>query len=206
MDWSIIAGFWLLSLLLALTPGADWAYAISSGIKKGGTVSAVLGMLSGHSIAVLAVSVGIASVLSSSPTAMGLLTILGACYLAYLGISALRHPPVPEFNGEDAFPAGQLRLFAKGVGISLLNPKVVLLFLAMLPQFVRTESAWPPGIQMATLGLLHVLNCAAVYFAVGFGAGIVLSKRPRTAKVVGRLSGVVMIGLGAGLIVEQIIS
>lgn len=204
MDWSAAFGFWSLSLLMAMTPGVDWAFAISAGLSPGGTLPAVGGMLSGHLVAVLVVAAGVAGVVSSSQTAMIALTIAGAGYLIWLGVSALRHPAVPELSGADAAPLSPVRLAVKGLGVSLLNPKVFLLFLAMLPQFVRPEAGLPTGAQMIVLGLLHIANCAAVYLAVGYGAGIVLSQRPAIAKVVGRLSGIVMILLGSGLIVEQV--
>lgn len=206
MDWSLTVGFWSLSLLLALTPGVDWAYAISAGLRRGGALPAVGGMLSGHIVAVLVVSAGVAGVITSSPTAMALMTGVGALYLVWLGLSALRHPPIPDISGEDVVAVSRVKVFSKGMGISLLNPKVFLLFLAMLPQFIHFDSGFPAGVQMIALGFLHILNCAVVYTIVGYGAGVVLSRRPRAAKFVGRLSGIVMIVLGGGLFAEQLIS
>jgi threonine/homoserine/homoserine lactone efflux protein len=60
--------------------------------------------------------------------------------------------------------------------------------------------------QMIVLGVLHVINCAIVYFAVGYGAAVVLTRRPKAAKIVGILSGIVMIGLGLALITEKLIT
>lgn len=200
MDVGLAVGFWGVSLLLALTPGADWAYAISSGLRRGGVLPGVSGMLTGHLAATFIVAAGVAAVVAASEMAMTILTLAGGSYLAWLGISALRHPAVPDLHSESA-PAGKGRLFAKGLGISLLNPKVFLLFLALLPGFVSTTMALPVGVQMIALGILHVINCAVVYFGIGFGASKVLTRRPHAAKVVGILSGVVMIGLGTALIV-----
>ena len=114
--------------------------------------------------------------------------------------------PASSDPDDDAAPAGARRLFAKGIGVSLLNPKVFLLFLALLPQFASTSAAWPLGAQMVGLGVIHVANCAVVYFGVGYGASAVLTRRPRAAKVVGIISGVVMIGLGLALVIEKIIT
>lgn len=202
MVGSVVFGFWSVSILLALSPGVDWAYAIASGLRRRGTLPAVAGMLTGHLIAALIVAAGVATVVASSDTAMTILTVAGACYLVWLGVSAVRHPATADLESQNA-PAGRLRILGKGVGISLLNPKVVLLFLALLPQFTRPEEGWPVGVQMIVLGLLHVLNCAVVYFAVGYGAGAVLTGRPRAAKVVSLLSGIVMIVLGVVIAVER---
>jgi threonine/homoserine/homoserine lactone efflux protein len=153
----------------------------------------------------MVVAAGVAAVLAASPVAMTVLTVAGAAYLIWLGIGALRHPAAPDLTRQVA-PAGGRKLFANGVGISLLNPKVFLLFLALLPQFTRASAPWPVGTQMVALGALHAANCAVVYFAVGYGAATVLSKRPRAAQVVGIVSGVVMIGLGVLLIGEKIVA
>lgn len=205
MDVSSTMAFWGVSMLFVLTPGVDWAFAISSGLKHGGTAPAIFGMLAGHLSATLIVSAGVAAVITASETTMLILTGAGACYLIWLGFSALLHPAAPDLEGERV-PVGGWPLFTKGVGISLLNPKVFLLFLALLPQFTSTEGTWSTGLQMITLGVIHVANCALVYFAVGFGAGALLSRRPRAAKIVGIVSGIVMIGLGIILLGEKAMS
>lgn len=97
------------------------------------------------------------------------------------------------------------RRFAKGLGLSLLNPKVFLLFLALLPQFASASADWPVWAQMVGLGVIHVANCAVVYFAVGYGSAAVLTSRPRAARAVGIASGVIMVGLGGALIVERLV-
>jgi len=203
MDWGLAAAFWGVSMLLAVTPGVDWAYAIASGVRRrASVVPAVTGLLVGHLTAALVVAAGLAAVIAASEAAMTVLTLAGAGYLVWLGVSALRHPATADLDVEGA-PVGRARLFAKGVAISLINPKVILLFLALLPSFVSTTVELPVGVQMIVLGVLHVANCAVVYFSVGYGAAVVLMRRPRVAKVVGVLSGAVMVLLGVVLIGER---
>lgn len=205
MDVRSMIAFWGVSMLFVLTPGVDWAYALASGLgHRSGVLPAVSGMLAGHLTATLVVAAGVAAALAASPVAMTVLTIAGATYLIWLGVGALRRPAAPDLTG-GAAPTGGRKLFAKGIGISLLNPKVFLLFLALLPQFASASASWPMGAQMVLLGALHVVNCAVVYFAVGYGAAAVLATRPKTAKVVGIVSGVVMIALGVVLIGEKIV-
>ncbi|MDN5572795.1 MAG: LysE family translocator [Micrococcales bacterium] len=203
MDVGSMVAFWGVSMLFVITPGVDWAYAIASGVKhRQGVLPAVTGMLTGHLTATLIVA---AAVLAASPIAMTALTLAGAAYLIWLGIGTLRHPAAPDLTGEAA-PTGGRRLFAKGVGISLLNPKVFLLFLALLPQFTTPGASWPVSAQMILLGALHVANCAVLYFAVGYGAAAVLVKRPKAAQAVGIVSGIVMIVLGVLLAAEKAIA
>lgn len=205
MNVELLIAFWGVSMLFVITPGVDWAYAIASGTRhRAGVLPAVTGLLTGHLTATLVVAAGVAAVISVSPTARTVLTVAGAAYLVWLGIGALRHPAAPDLTGQAA-PAGGRKLFAKGVGISLLNPKVFLLFLALLPQFTSADASWPVGAQMVVLGALHVANCAIVYFAVGYGAAAVLTKRPEAAKVVSTISGIVMICLGILLAAEKAI-
>jgi len=88
--------------------------------------------------------------------------------------------------------------------VSGLNPKALLLCLALLPQFTRSTAAWPVAVQIGALGAIQIVNCALVYSLVGVGAGLVLRRRPRLARWIGRLSGVAMITIGLILLGEQI--
>lgn len=81
-----------------------------------------------------------------------------------------------------------------------------LLFLALLPQFTDPTGCWPIGWQMTVLGLAHVLSCAVVYLAVGYGARRVLRARPAAARIVTRIAGTAMIVIGVLLILEQLVS
>lgn len=206
MDAGLTVAFWGVSMLFVITPGVDWAYAIASGLRHHrGVLPAVSGMLAGHLTATFVVAAGVAALLAASEVAMTVLTVAGAAYLIWLGIASLRHHATSDLDSEAA-PAGGRRLFAKGIGISLLNPKVFLLFLALLPQFTDSAAAWPVGEQMIVLGALHVANCAIVYFAVGYGASTILTRHPQPAKIVSVASGVVMIGLGIVLMAERVAS
>ena len=204
MPVATIAAFWGVSMLFVLTPGADWAYAISSGLRHSSVVPAVGGLLSGHLLATAVVAAGVATLLAGSPTMLAVLTVAGAGYLIWLGVAMLRHPASVHAHPEEA--AGSTwRQAIKGFGISGLNPKVFLLFLALLPQFVVAIASWPVAGQILVLGLVHVTNCAVVYTGVGVGARTVLRARPAAARWVSRISGAAMIIIAAVLIGEQVL-
>ncbi|HED2410246.1 TPA: LysE family translocator [Raoultella planticola] len=202
MSMSMFAAFWAVSVLFVITPGADWAYAISAGIRGRRVLPAVAGMLSGHLVATLIVAAGVGSVIAGTPGVLTALTVAGAGYLLWLGIGMLRHPsaPVAEQN-EDA--GSRLKWALKGFCISGLNPKVFLLFLALLPQFTDVHAPWPLPLQMTALGLVHVISCGVVYLLVGYGSGTVLGTRPRAAQNVSRISGSMMIIIATLLLAEQ---
>lgn len=202
MSLSMFASFWAVSMLLIITPGADWAYAISAGIRGRRVIPAVAGMLSGHIVAAIVVTAGVGSLIAGAPGVLSSLTVAGAGYLLWLGIGVLRHPPVPV-AGQDENAGSRLKWMLKGFCVSGLNPKLFLLFLALLPQFTDVHAAWPLPLQMAALGMIHVVSCAMVYLFVGYGAGIALRTRPRAALNVSRISGGLMIIIALLLLAEQ---
>ncbi|WP_311258131.1 LysE family translocator [Microbacterium sp. WCS2018Hpa-9] len=203
MALTAITAFWGVSMLFVITPGADWAFAISAGLRRR-AAPAVLGMLSGHVLAVVIVAAGVGALVARYPLALTVLTVAGALYLVWLGIGTLRAPAVIR-EGAELVEASPGRWMLKGFGISGLNPKVTLLFLAILPQFTAADSTWPLAVQIVILGAVHLVGCAAVYFAVGFGAGSVLRARPAAARIVSIVSGIAMIGIGAVLLVGQLV-
>jgi threonine/homoserine/homoserine lactone efflux protein len=205
MPIATIAAFWAVSMLFVLTPGADWAYAISSGLRHRSVTPAVAGLLSGHLLATVVVAAGVAALLAGSPTVRLVLTVAGAGYLVWLGLGMLRHPASVQAEPE-ASAGSAWHQAVKGFSISGLNPKVFLLFLALLPQFVVATATWPVAAQILVLGLVHVANCAVVYTGVGVGARRVLRARPAAARWVSRVSGAAMIVIGAVLIGEQILA
>nr|WP_314419393.1 LysE family translocator [uncultured Erwinia sp.] len=202
MSLSMFAAFWVVSILFVITPGADWAYAISAGIRGRRVLPAVAGMLSGHLVATLIVAAGIGSVIAGAPGVLTALTVAGAGYLLWLGIGMFRQPPEPLAGRiEDAGSPQKWAL--KGFCISGLNPKVFLLFLALLPQFTDAHATWPLPLQMTALGLLHVVTCGVVYLIVGYGSSTLLRTRPRAAQNVSRISGGLMIIIALLLLAEQ---
>ncbi len=202
MSFESFITFWAVSMLFILTPGADWAYAMAAGIKGRAVIPAVSGLLLGHLTATLIVAAGVGALITSIPGALAVLTVVGALYLAWLGINLLRHPPVPTLGGEqDA--GGRVQWVIKGFGVSGLNPKVFLMFLALLPQFTDPAGAWPVPVQIIALGLIHTFGCGVVYLLVGFGARKVLQARPRAARIVSRISGAAMLVIAVILIAEQ---
>ena len=194
MTLALFAAFWAVSILLVITPGMDWAYVISAGIR-----GRVAGLLFGHLLMIAIVVAGVGALLVGNPLALTALTLLGTAYLLWIGFNMLLHPPVPG-AGEDQRSDSWLRWAGKGVCVSGLSPK---LFLALLPQFTDARAEWSVPMQMLALGVVHLISCGLVYLLVGFGSQSVLRTRPQAAKVVGRISGAAMIVIALGLLAEQ---
>ncbi|MDT0449514.1 LysE family translocator [Streptomyces hesseae] len=203
MELGSVTAFWAVSLLLVLVPGADWAYAIAAGLRDRTLLPAVGGLLTGYVVLTAVVAAGVATLVARNPLVLAALTAVGAAYLVWLGIATLARPAAPTAGTQDSGGSWLLRA-AKGAGTSGLNPKALLLFLALLPQFVAQGATWPVAAQIAVLGLVHMANCAAVYTGVGTAARLVLRARPTVARAVTRCSGAAMIVIGGFLLVERL--
>lgn len=203
MTVSVLAAFWAVSFLFVITPGVDWAYVISAGIRGRWVVPAVAGLLSGHLLATLIVAAGAGALLAANPVAMSVMTVVGALYLLWMGINMLWRPSTPEAGEQKAESWSSWAV--RGFCVSGLNPKVFLLFLALLPQFTDPLSTWPVAAQILALGGLHAVSCATIYLLVGFSARSVLQTRPAAARTVSRLSGAAMIAIAVALLADRLL-
>lgn len=201
MTISAVAAFWAVSFLLVLVPGADWAYAIAAGLRDRSVLPAVSGLLVGYVALTLVVAAGVGVLVLRWPLALTALTALGALYLTGLGLATLTRRPAPLTVTADV-TRSRRRQLAKGTAISALNPKALLMFLALLPQFATRAGAVPFAVQVMILGLTHTMNCGAVYTSVAIAARRVLRARPAAAVAVARGSGAAMIAIGVFLLVE----
>ncbi|GKQ36659.1 LysE family translocator [Streptomyces sp. A012304] len=200
MHSELLLSFLLLDLLLVCVPGADWAYVIAAGLRGRSVGRAVAGLVSGYALHTALAAAGLAVLVAGSPALLTGLTVAGAAYLVWLGWGVLRRPGMPT----EASGIGE-RVFLRGAAISGLNPKGLLLYLSVLPQFLVTgEGGLPVPAQTAVLGLLHMACCAAVYLTVGAAARAVLGARPAAARAVTRTSGAAMLGIGAFLLLQRL--
>ena len=202
MEASLLAAFWIVSISLVMVPGADWAYVISAGLRGSAVAPAVAGMLAGYLAITLIVAAGVGTLVMSVPGVLPVLTAFGGAYLVWLGIRTFMRPselPVGQAQDERS----RWRWSLRGFAISGLNPKAILLFVALLPQFTRRDALWPVSTQIVVLGLLHMINCAAVYSIVGVGSKAILTTRPKAARRVSQLSGATMIMVAVMLFAEQ---
>ncbi|MFB7366618.1 LysE family translocator [Streptomyces hydrogenans] len=204
MDTTTLAAFLAVDLLLVLTPGADWAYAISAGLRGRTVVPAVAGLVAGYAGYTLLAVAGLVVVVASSPAVLTALTAAGAAYLVWLGVDVLRRPSVPAAAGGAVMDTSRARVALRGMGTSGLNPKALLLYFSLFPQFVDPATGWPVAAQTGLLGTLHMAACAVVYLGVAVLARTVLSTRPTAARAVTRASGVLMIAIGALLLAERL--
>ena len=193
--------FLLAAVLLAITPGPGIAYVVARTAAGGRSegLASCLGTGLGGMLHVLAAAFGLSVRIAQSAVAFTLLKYLGAVYLVYLGIRLwLRREPAAAV--ETVTPQGARRALVEGIVVEALNVKTALFFLAFLPQFVDPGAALVP--QLVLLGSICValntfVDVVAVFAAHRLlGSGVARAAR---ARVMTRISGTTMIGLGAFL-------
>jgi threonine/homoserine/homoserine lactone efflux protein len=213
----LFLAFLVVAGALACTPGVDWAYSIAAGLKQRSFVPAVAGLCSGYVLHTVLMVAGLAALLAGAPGVLGWLTVAGAAYLLWLGFGTIRSWRGASFGPGAASPAGsnpadskqaesnQFRTFLQGVGTSGINPKGLLFFVALVPQFVSPEASLPVPVQSGLLGLTFVLLAGVVYTCVALLSRKLLHSRPGAARRVTLASGIIMVALGTVLLSEQLI-
>lgn len=204
MPLGSVLAFWGVAALLIAVPGADWAFAISAGLRRR-VLPAAGGIVLGYLAMTFVVAAGLGVLIASTPAALGALTVVCGLYLAWLGVKTVRDPATPS-SAPESSEGGGVRTVLAGMAISGLNPKGLLIFVAMLPQFTDPAAKWPVPVQMAVLGLTFAGTCAVVYPVVGTAAQALLRARPAVSRIVSRISGVSMIVVGCLLVAERLVS
>lgn len=194
--------FFGISLLLALSPGPDNLFVLVQSAQQGwrSGLCVVLGLCSGLVVHTSAVALGLAAVLAASPLAFQLLQWLGAAYLCWLAWGAW-HAPVSLEGAQASAIRSPWRMWARGVLMNLTNPKVLIFFLAFLPQFTAPEHG-PVGRQILLLGALFMLAALLVFGAIALFSGFfgrLLQRSAQAQKMLHRFSSLVFLGLALRL-------
>ena len=165
LDYSLAhwIGFLTAAVLLNISPGPDMAFILGHTMKSGTRAgfSAVFGIWTGACIHVLLAAFGLSAILAASAIAFSTVKWVGAVYLVWLGIQALRSKGEGGFVRAAGETVGWRRIYRQGVLVSLLNPKVAIFFLAFLPQFV-VEGAGPAWAQLLLHGGLIIVVAAFI--------------------------------------------
>lgn len=207
MAVSSIAAFWAVAALLIVVPGADWAYVIGTVLGGRSVVLAVSGIALGYAGMTIIVAAGVGVLVARTPASLIALTVAGGCYLMWLGSRTLIRPAGHDVAaGHGAAARTDRATLVKGIGVSGLNPKGLLVFLALLPQFVSPRGSWPLAAQLGILGLVFTLSCAVFYLSMGSVIRRILIARPAVARVITRVSGAAMIVIGAVLLAGRLLA
>ncbi|CAJ0796606.1 Homoserine/homoserine lactone efflux protein [Ralstonia condita] len=193
--------FLLTSIAMTVMPGPDNLQVIARGASQGrkAGLAAAAGFASGCLFHTTLAALGLAAVLQSSPAAFQAIRWMGAAYLIWLGMRALRSQGGvgPKHADRQAEP-DLWQVFRQCVLANVLNPKVTLFFVVFLPQFVDTQVGHV-ALQMLLLGAIFMAQTIVVFGMYGWCAAALggwMRRTPRASSWLDRVSGCIFIGLG----------
>ena len=204
-----LAAFTALAFALIVVPGPSVMFVVSRAVALGrrAAITTVIGNAVGVYVQVLLVAIGLGAIVERSIAVFTVIKFLGAGYLVWLGIQAIRHRHqlADSFNETDADTCLPRSVFRDGFIVGIANPKAIVFFAAILPQYVNRNGA-PPQIQMLILGLVFVVVALVSDGAWGVAAGTArnwFARSPQRLSRLGAIGGAAMIGLGVQLAVTQ---
>ncbi|MQA81593.1 MAG: LysE family translocator [Streptosporangiales bacterium] len=189
MDSHLVLGFVVAGALLSIVPGQDMMFIISNGVvggRRAGVLSAV-GMSTGMAVHAVAAALGLTALLAAAPAALQVIRWAGAVVLLYLAVStwlaSRRRLLAPV--AADVLPRRSLgRTYVMAVLTNVANPKVIVFYLAFVPQFLTTGAgAWPVATQLLVLGGLFIVVGLAVDATAGLLAGLASEQIRRHRRV-----------------------
>ncbi|MCM2392769.1 LysE family translocator [Streptomyces albipurpureus] len=198
-----LLAFAAMSLLVIVIPGPSVLFVIGRALAHGrrSALATVLGNVLGSYVLVVAVALGIGSLVERSVTVFLVVKLAGAAYLIFLGVQAFRHRKemkVADLQRPSVPMRGELRTVVDGVLVGVTNPKGIVFFAAVLPQFVD-HSAGDVPVQMLLLGLVPISIGLVTDTLWGLGAAAArgwFARSDRRLSLVGGAGGFAMIGLG----------
>jgi len=197
MNWELFAAFLLITAVLVITPGPIVTLVIATGAREGmrAALTTVVGTTLGNALLLAAIAFGLSWGVRNAATLFEILRWIGAAYLIWLGIQAWRHAGE---TGAASLPRGHVHVW-RGFAVALSNPKTIAFFTAFLPQFV--DPGLPVEPQLALMCTVSVVLAAISDsgWAVAAGLGRAWFMQSWRAKLLGRLSGVALIGGGVWL-------
>jgi threonine/homoserine/homoserine lactone efflux protein len=201
---SHLLAFALISFALIIVPGPNVLFVVSRSLMLGraaGVGTAAGGQI-GVYLQVVAVAFGVGALVERSVAIFTVIKLAGAAYLVYLGVQAIRHRgSLREALEVAAQPRSLGRILGDGIAVGATNPKVIVFFAAVLPQFVN-RSAGHVQVQMLLLGsvfLAIAVVCDSSWALAAGSARSWLARSPRRLEMVGGAGGLAMIGIGASL-------
>ena len=197
MNWQLFSAFLVITLVLFLTPGPIVTLVVTTGARSGSRAAllTVAGASTGNAVLVACIAFGLSWVLKTSSEIFDYLRWIGAAYLVWLGIQAWWHAGAAA---ETAPPRGHVYAW-RGFIVAITNPKSIAFFTAFLPQFI--DPALPIGRQMLVMCAVSVVIGGILDSGWGMAAalGRAWFMKPRHNKLLGRISGAVLIGGGIWL-------
>ncbi len=197
-----LLGVVLISLVMVLTPGPNMMYLISRSVSQGkraGLVS-LLGIATGFAVYLVSAVVGLTAIFKLVPLLYDTIKIAGVTYLLWLAWTTVKPGAISALSPTQLAKDGARRLWVKGLLTTLLNPKIAIMYAALLPQFVDPARG-NVALQSFILGSVQIsisLSIDAVYVLIASRMSTSLHRHPKWMKLQRRIAG----GLLAGFAVR----
>ncbi|MFF4407486.1 LysE family translocator [Streptoverticillium reticulum] len=194
-----LTGIAIVAFGMVLSPGPNMLYLVSRSVTQGrraGLIS-LLGVATGFLFYLLAATVGLAAVLTVVPALYTALKLAGAAYLGWLAWCTLRPGGTSVFAPQPLPPDPPRKLFTMGLVTNLLNPKIAILYVSILPQFVDPRRGSVPA-QSLELGLVQIAIAVTVNGLIALTAGTIagfLQERPAWLRTQRTVMGLVLAGV-----------
>ncbi|MBQ4278540.1 MAG: LysE family translocator [Rikenellaceae bacterium] len=190
------------SSVLTLMPGPDILYVLAQSLVSGrrAGIAVALGLSSGLLVHTTAAALGLSLLIARSPTLFNIIKYAGIAYLLYMGWKSLRERTTPAGSAVTAAPARSL--YKTGITMNLLNPKIIVFFLALFPQFLDRHSATPTS-DIFILGGTFALIAVTIFTAVALLAGFISSRlaiRDLSPRILGTVKAVVYWGIAVAFL------
>jgi threonine/homoserine/homoserine lactone efflux protein len=207
VDPAVLPGFLGAVLVICLAPGPDMAFIVAASVGWGSRagVKSAVGMAGGMALWTVGSALGLGTLLRAAPAAFDAVRLAGAAYLCWLGLGTLRSLGAAAPQEGRLAPADD-RLMLRGVIANLTNPKILVFFVAFLPQFVSPGRS-SVGMQLLTLGVLFLAIGLCVDSGVALAAGRLrglVGPRGKAASVMTVAAGTIYFALAAVIAIEMI--
>lgn len=205
MRWELFVAFLSAALVVQLVPGPGMLFIVANGIAGGprAGVAAACGAATGMVFHTLAAALGLAALFAHAPAAYDVLRIAGAVYLLWIAIGHFRGAREATLDDDQRATRSAKRVFVRAWLNNLANPKVILFYLAFLPQFV-TPAAGSVTLQLLALGFVFLLLGLIIDLVLGVFSGRIgdwLRQRASLRKALDRVAGTIIGALGARLLI-----
>lgn len=206
VETSGILGVSVVALGMVLTPGPNMIYLVSRSITQGRRAGIISlgGVALGFIVYLLAANLGLSVVFLAVPELYVTVKLAGAAYLAYLAWNALKPGGISVFDPQDVPHDSPRRLFTMGLMTNLLNPKIAIMYVSLIPQFINLDRG-NVLLQGIILGAFQIVVSIAVNLTIVLAAGTIavfLSRRPSWLRVQRYMMGTVLGALAVSLAMD----
>jgi homoserine/homoserine lactone efflux protein len=202
MTWQVWTAFFVIETALCLTPGPAVLLVLSQALTRGSlkAIWSIGGIIAANTVYFILSATGIGAILMASYDLFFAIKWLGAAYLVWLGVSAfLGRSKTLSIRAGDGAPVAASRLFLNGFILQMSNPKALVFFTALMPQFLNPHAALAPQVAILAATSMVIEFAVQILYALLAGRAAHLAAQPRFARITDRVAGTLLIGAGIGM-------